>query len=625
MGTSAQAGYVDVLAGAVRKGSTGTMAFDLQVADPTSLWEDPLASQNLGQRVATHFLFGGVHYYVDFAWFPREGCLQRVVGADDYDHVLCVDATLTNGVFQAEIPSTVIRDLAGAVLRHPAQLDEVWAEGHQDFFSPPTQLTLRDLAPDTGAWGSLRTPIDPGAGPLLLNPIQQLLGSNGGPAVLAFQLVADNVAKEPLDVLLTAEGLPQGWNARIPARIHLDAGETRTLPLLVTIPGAHAHGETIEFTVNAQPLGLDVVSVDLAVHFFTVPQPAGHHPDLYLHSATGQGGAYWWMDTNQDHPDDEALPIGSFGPGYTDYLTQTSYDLFLVDLSPALGIGLDFDLTRSVAATFTLDTDLPRDAAISARLEHCNPSDFGGRSYEEYRGDIPCPGTWHRLAGYESTGLAMGVNEFEVDMAVTPYANLVPPRFNSALAFIVEVTQPLASPPGAVTILPAGSRFNLPLHEYQPPLGKDAALGSLDIVAEGAVERVVAPGSTAWTTLRLSNLGDQPRDITMELVGHNAQWASVEPTSLRLDAARGAAVFVRLEVPADAVANEFAQFYVVASVEGDDNLVALAPLRFTVDDFAPKESDTDPRPETKGKGAPGPSFVVVAIALLALAIRRRCG
>ena len=618
--------FLDVTGARVEKHSSTELLFALGIVDPEGLW---LRDDNrLGVSAALHFVFGGAHYFIEYAQ-RDEACLRRYVSAERYDQIDCAPVEAANGELVAIVPSTPIRDLGGVRLRHPAQLSEVWAEAREREIINADRsavVTLLDRAPDADVWGSLRTPVDPGAGPLLLTPVRGTQGSNGGAGVLLFELVADNIDAQAIDVVLTIDGLPQDWSGLVPARLHLEPGESRTIPLLVSTPFGHDHGSTIPFTVTAEVLGLQVLTEELEVHFFDVPQPAGHHPTLYVHSGSTSPGAtrpvYNWIDTLPSNPKDEQLSFTPTG-GTNDYSGGTHTDFFLIDMVPGLGIGLDFDLSRPGQARFVLQSDIATTVTASIRLEHCNPADPSGRDYAEYRSDFNCPGTWLPVleAPAQDLDLAMGSTQVDVEMTATAYADLLPFQQGSVLAFVVELESPLATGyPNTISMLPTDARIDLPVFEFQPPLtGILAELGSLEVIGE-AIDRSAGPGSQLVMQRTVANNGDEALDIDLDAIGYNAQWVEILPATLHLEPGEEHAFEVMVTVPPEAGSTEFAQVYLVAASQGDDQIVSVLPMRINAQG---PEVHEQPTLATDKRESPGTSAFLLGFAILALALARR--
>lgn len=625
LGPAPEQGFLDVTGARVEKHSSTELLFALGLVDPEGLW---LRNDgNLGVSATLHFVFGGVHYFIEYA-DRGEACLRRFVSADRYDPMSCSPVEVQDGELVALVASTPITDLGGVKLRHPAQLSEVWAEARQQAMSLPDRtwtVTFLDRAPDVDVWGSLRTPVDPGAGPLLLTPVQGFQGSNGGGGVLLFELVADNIDAEAIDAVLTIAGLPDGWAGLVPARLHLDPGESRTIPLLVSMPFGHDHGSSVPFNVTAEVPGRQVLTEDLQVHFFDVPQPAGHHPTLYLHSGATAPGAstpvYTWIDTIQENGDDERLSFGATG-GSTDYGSVTHRGFFFVPMVPDLGIGLDFDLGRTGRAQLAFQSDFATTVMARISLMHCNPSDLTGRDFAEYRNDFRCPGTWLPVLEAEpsSLSLAMGANPIDIELMPTVYADLLPLQSGALLAFVVELDYPFV--PGyanSIDMLPADGRIELPLFEYQPPLrGVLADLGNLEILGE-PVERSAGPGSQLVLQHRIVNHGAEALDIDFETIGSNAAWVEIQPSPMRLEAGDESPFEVKVNVPKDAGALEFAQVYVVASSQGDDQVVSVLPVRINAQGPVVHEQEqAAPTRET-----PVLPTALLVLSLLALAVVHR--
>lgn len=621
LGTVAGHDYIDVTGARIAKHSNTELLFALSVRDPEGLWV--IGENNLDISASLHFVFGSVHYFLEYAG-RGEACLRRYVSEGRFDPMVCNPAAVQDGELIAIVPSNPIKDIGGVRLRHPAQLSEVWAEGRLKTLILPeydSVATFVDRAPDKDVWGALRTPNEPGAGPLLLTPVQRSQGSNGGAGVMLFEVVADNIGIAGIDAVLQVGGLPDSWSSLVPGRLHLDAGETRVIPLLVTRPFAHDHGSTVAFNLTAEVIGVQLVTQPLQVHFFDVPQPAGHHPSLFLHSKEFPGnGIGAWLDTIDPHPEDQDLPFDHWSQ-YDDFGAGKAHDFFWVPQS--LGIGLDFDLARVGRLSVSLQSDFAVTTLASIRLDHCNPADISGRDFAEYRGDMGCPGTWLPVMQAEpfKLDLAVGLNPIDLEMAPTPYGDLLPYQSGAMLALVIELEVALTDGfVNKIYVLPADARIDLPLFEFQPPLTAALAdLGNLEIVGE-AVERSAGPGSQLVMPRIVANRGETGLDVKLEAIGYNAGWVHLDPETFHLEPGAELPFEVIVNIPHDATDIDFAQVYVVASSQGDDHLVTILPMRIDAQGPEIHEGSTPPNARHE---SPSPAPALLALAFLTLALARR--
>lgn len=115
-------------------------------------------------------------------------------------------------------------------------------------------------------------------------PVRQ---TNGEAASHLFVLNATSPEGGTFAVIL--DDVPDTWKIDAPQAILLEPGEVHDLPIVVTVPFAHSHGTTDAATVRLEdPAGSGGVAI--GIHALDIPQPAGHHDDLFLHSRTVSQG-----------------------------------------------------------------------------------------------------------------------------------------------------------------------------------------------------------------------------------------------------------------------------------------------------------------------------------------------
>jgi hypothetical protein len=248
------------------------------------------------------------------------------------------------------------------------------ASPHNSFVDPTGTVKDLPVATDDAAFPDGTVFSVPGAvGDLSLTTPLAVRYSNGEATTIHWPVEVANHGSRDLDVSLHMDG-PEGGDARLPESVHVPAGSNRTVSVYVTLPFAHQHGSQRSFPLTAtSPFG-DKTSLHLGVLYPTVPQPSGHHPDLYVHSAqystAGQsilpGPA--WMNALEDDPASTSDHIGGgIGSCPTAGTTPTggSTDVgieWLIPLDPSLRIGLD----GHYPGTASLDAALLGKAALPA-------------------------------------------------------------------------------------------------------------------------------------------------------------------------------------------------------------------------------------------------------------------
>lgn len=231
--------------------------------------------------------------------------------------------------------------------------------------------------------------------------------SNGEAATYQFDLSAGHDGAEAARYRVFAENVPLGWNVTLPGEfVDLPAGRPVLFPIYVTTVFRHQHGSAESFQLHLHEVdGERYATVDLGVHFLAVPQPAGHHSQIYLHSNDWAGtagmvnaplggtGGYLTMNTMEEDPSDTRKPaIGrsevaflNSGPGSVG-VSRFSWSSCL---DPGLRLGLDFDLGRQGTITIPISSTRPLPGAqLTGRLIHlgageapqyCSPFEYADR------------------------------------------------------------------------------------------------------------------------------------------------------------------------------------------------------------------------------------------------------
>ncbi len=205
--------------------------------------------------------------------------------------------------------------------------------------------------------------------------------SNGAANTFIFPVVAGHEGNATATYDLRVEEQPDGWEVKIPSdTFQLEAGQQFRFPLMATLPSAHIHDskEMIRLVLD-EVGGESEATLDLAVVFHSIPQPAGHHPTVYLHSRAGSSAAgavlpardFLYMNALPDDPDDEEVAVH----GTAKQIPATSYS-WSIPLHPSLQMGLDFDMSRTGTLSLPLTADAPiQGAELSAVLTWKHGSD----------------------------------------------------------------------------------------------------------------------------------------------------------------------------------------------------------------------------------------------------------
>lgn len=529
---------------------------------------------------------------------------------------------------------------------------------------PPTQAG--DRMPDDGN-GTLDLPIRLGllqSGNARLTAEIPARASNGEANTFVFEVNATNLGPKQR-FSLEATGVPAGWQVDLPSDlIELPEASTVTFPVLVSTPFAHQHGSFQAFVVEMAGLDnpADVGRLQIGVRYVATPQPAGHHDTLYLHTLASEGdatfntlfGTLFGFDPSQLYfntlrPDEDAndakLPVGGWAAGYTATVPPQQYYTWIIPLSPALQLGLDFDLTRTGTMNLDVNTVLPMQGAqMYGRIVHtvpdgrrCDQNRVGGRdcTNEDFFFGAGTHTNAALMTGSGAVDIAPNSNgnSFELTVAATEAGDYLPFNEDATLALQLNLTflraDPFFGPKDSPKI--AAGEMVLPLIEYHDPVDQVfSSLSSLMITVNGEQQRMVNPGKTALYDLSLMNHGTTDATYDLEVSGSNLGWARIlGDRRVTVPAGETRQLGIAVIAPGSATDGDVADLVLAAIDSQDPTARTLARLLTTVDTEADHQDDTALVPGlaealTK-KESPGiaPLAGLAVLALAALALGRR--
>lgn len=349
-------------------------------------------------------------------------------------------------------------------------------------------LRVGDTVPDSGDGATYTVLFGGGAAQgARLETTTPFRSSNGEAATYQFDLSASHDGDAPALFRVFVENLPGGWNVTLPGEVvELPAGRPVTFPLFVTTVFRHQHGSAEAFQVHLHELdGERFATLDVGVHFLAVPQPAGHHPRLYLHSndwsgtagivnaPLGGSGGYVTMNTVDEDPSDTRKPaigrsevIGVNG-GINPNSVGVSRFWWSACLDPGLRLGLDFDLSRQGTIEVPLSTTRPLPAAtLTGRLLHLGPGEVPQYcSPFEYQDRVQ---TVLAELDFGSQDLdPNGRATYSTTIQALPEADYIPAEEGALMVLELTLTavgMPVGGSGGAN--LEPGAWMELPLNEY---------------------------------------------------------------------------------------------------------------------------------------------------------------
>lgn len=463
-------------------------------------------------------------------------------------------------------------------------------------------------------------------GHIVLEPANPIRISNGGSATFVYTVHVQNRAQTEDTIQLELRDVPEGWTARVHPQYTIPPGEEVPIVVIATLPFGHTHGGLSALTLAATSLSDNAVtaSVQLGVVHTPIPQPAGHHAELYLHAVAADSGAFQTafprtlatMNTLSDHAEDlaEATPGGDFqDPG-----EAQGPPTWRINLGPQLAMGLDFDLERQGSVSGSLIGRTTGAGELAAELWLI-------------QGDQDKT----LLATAPTAALTLDMQSatpFAFVLTPTPEADFVPyaPGQNLQLRLTLATDTPCCPPQAPPTILTDGFEMKLGLNEYHeaPVINEEGApvIATIEAAPVGPVEKRARPGTTMTYAYDVRNAGSERVDARIETEGTGKAHLAVLPgLQLRLEPGATERVLVGMRVPADANEGEILEGVLVIRAADDPSNLAIARTSTVVSltDAMPDESGILAEAQGTKDTPAGAAPLLVALALVALLARRR--
>lgn len=598
-------------------------------------------------------VFGGAEFFGQFfqvdAATGRESFLEQLVVEVDHD-----EETLS-----VSLPRSLLRDGNGSPPFPGRTLDDFVVTSHANrlfrgdiniggAIVPDGRFT--DRMPDEGGAGpfDIQLGVQQGGTARLSSP-EPFRASNGEATTYVFQVRAVNLGDETDTFRFQTTNTPTNWDISVPdGDVEIGANRAITLPIVVGTAFAHNHGSTESFVLEMESTKdpSNVGRVELGVHYPKIPQPAGHHDTLWVHSSGGNSdpftvvfgdvlgfansGADGYMNALEDDDSaaEEPIPgdrcgIHALSPGTP---TMRMRYCWTIPLDPGLQLGLDFDLERVGAADLRFSSDLPsEDASVTAQLMYAPPGPSDNQPIF-FRDDLV------RLADLNSTERKSlsGTTSFEFAVEPRPESDFI--RYTAGAAMFLEVQMltlrpenPFFGPKAPPVMLMPGSVLQLPLNEYADPVEEVVSIEDVGLSFEAITEqeRRVNPGETVIFKALLANTGNAT-EVDIDIIGSGRAWATLlsQPV-VRVDGETE--VLLAVTAPEDAADGEQADLVLEASNVADIEDQTLIRFVATVDstEDLPDEWETaEALLGVEDKKSPGIGWLVAA-ALALLVARRR--
>lgn len=382
------------------------------------------------------------------------------------------------GTIEAAVERNQLRDHEQAALTRGQTIDQiiVSAEAHAtgvyfcDFEGNGGPAIIQDHMPD--GWiddGVSVEMIYGGAdteGPMDLFIPRPFRGSNGEATTYAYEIRVTN--EDTVDRTYTLETTtPEGWTLHLPnGTLFVAAGQEASFTMYAQVPFIHTHGATATGRIDLTTEGARG-GADFGVHYLDVPQPAGHHPDVFLHSIVpagigaeineraGGGDNHMFWNTQEDHSANHDVPMSS--------QTEGGDLVWYGCLSPGLAMGLHPDGSLTGRFELSFASEMATAGTLTGAISLL-PDDHR-------------PATCHDAGTWESTPLLQldatpvtldGPGTVEGTISVLEDGPLAfQPGADLLLAIRIQPDQ-APTVGGTVDLLP-GSRLTLPLRDYHEP------------------------------------------------------------------------------------------------------------------------------------------------------------
>jgi hypothetical protein len=551
---------------------------------------------------------------------------RRPVGQVEWREVegtVPIDFALAVATWSFDLPRSSLVDEDGVEPRPGRALEDFWALAidQQCAVSPCVESGFSDLMPDQGL-GTTPFPVTMGetvVGPLLLRSPRPTQSSNGEEGLFVFDVSLSSSQASTLAVELQADGTPNGWAVEFPVpAVEIEEGQTVNVPVVVSVPFRHQHGVKETLTVSARDLTSHqaLTSLDLGINYLEVPQPAGHHPTVWLHAGYpafapipgSRLGAGYQPEAYFNTLDEDASDSGSeIGPRLADPPVNPSVYTWCIPLNPALSLGIDLDQLQTGTFTARLGAGTFAEGTFSGRVLA-----VGG--WPDFQDSTACddqPAL--TLATVSPADVAIGIDQsVPIEAAVEPVQDLLPDRDgqNLLIEFEFEVSQPVPRKNDDHPFFEPGASLRLPLKEYHDAEPIELGQQLMTLQSEGRLIR--NPGSAA--VFNLSTVGDAA-DFSFGVLGTRPEWARIVESEGMPNL-----VHVVVEVPPEAATGEIADLLIRAS-RGDESSF----IRVVVEtDTASTHPDDRSLVEALGedRSAPLNWIVVPSGILLALGVRR---
>lgn len=636
----------DLRAASIYEETPDTITFEVQTASDRPSGNEPHPVEYV--RFTFFFRHHGLDRSVLLTWYLERDAAKATLRTiadnrsridEEFDAVRLENAP----GWKVVIPKLLFRDGDRVPLRTGDVLEDVRVVATTGLFSsyspcigrpesPPHCWKARDTiagGAELGDYDVMRSPV--GVGHLELTSPTPFRSSNGLATTYIFELTLHNLGPRADAAFIGVGNYPPEWTISSPAYIETAPLSKTVFPIAVSVPFTHLHGnETyIDITATSEQDPVIKANLQIGVVWTKIPQPAGHHPDLYLHADANEEG---WMNTLAE--DEESVPDAkarwnSYSAVYNDEEEHHRFG-YTFGLSPGLESGLDFDRGGNIQVKIPVEF-----------YETVKPTIQGTFSVERRSETIAEIGS----ATLQANDIAAGsASLYEFTIPVNESADRIPYQEDNNLVFLFEVSYTIPASGGPLDfvtsdqeaheppkVLPQDSYIRLPLVEYIDIVDETllASLTKFSVKSLTETYKVVNPGKIATFAVQIDNRGKSDV-LDWKLVGANPEWATVYPEGLSVPEGGNATVVVDVLAPELASEGENFNALLIGQGREDANSQVLVRLAAQVTQSQDVPDETPLSQKFRGiaakndAGIPGPTFYALLFGITAaMWLRRR--
>ena len=436
--------------------------------------------------------------------------------------------------------------------------------------------------------------------------------SNGEATTYHWPVAVSNLGSTQVEVVFESEA-PAEVEVRLPGAARIEPGASAVVDVFATVPFTHEHGGERSIVIQALSGGKQTV-LPLAIRYLAIAQPAGHHPNLFMHADNPGGGdaGLQWMDTvevpERFHDDRMALGTMTCYPDDVDVDGQATTGARFV-LDPALLIGMDARVEEPARFKGTLDLASP---SVGGRFV------FDIVLYDSLSADSGMAvQNGNALPGIAVVAGTTGQVPIEVEIPLSAELDDLPPGDGRNLALRMAFCSDSVAPPSAPRLKDAllhGAFLQMPLNEYHDSIPLDAGSGPTLSTEQAA--RFAAPGSTMVWGIQVDGAASAYK---LDLFGVSKSAARLDKGTIEA----GQTATVQLDVPAEASDLDILEVIVSAHAEGDALASSAIRLTVQVDSTLPVETAQTDANAQESPQTPMGSLLAVLVVLAALRASRR--